>query len=113
MPAPTYCRNKAAAIGPETERLVTIILKQHAMKNLRKVQGLLGLAKKYGPEAMERAAARALSYGNLRVSSIKAILENGWAPPVPTAFLSLPRSPLGERFLRSPDYFIPGQEVLQ
>ena len=113
MPAPTFCRNQAAAIGPETERLVTIILKQHAMKNLRKVQGLLGLAKKYGPEAMERAAARALSYGNLRVSSIKAILENGWAPPVPTAFLSLPRSPLGERFLRSPDYFIPGQEVLQ
>ena len=113
MPAPTFCRHQAAAIGPETEKLVTIILQQHALKNLRKVQGLLGLAKKYGPVAMERAAARTLFFGNLRMSSIKTILEKGWAVPEPPAAIVWPRSPLGERFLRPPTYFIPEPEVLQ
>ena len=113
MPAPTFCRHQAAAIGPETEKLVTIILQQHALKNLRKVQGLLGLAKKYGPAAMERAATRTLFFGNLRMSSIKTILEKGWAVPEPPAAIVWPRSPLGERFLRPPTYFIPEPEVLQ
>lgn len=113
MPAPTFCRQQAAAIGPETEKLVTLILQQHALKNLRKVQGLLGLAKKYGPPAMERAAARALSFGNLRLNSIKTILEKGWGIPEPPLPASWPRSILGEQFLRPPNYFVPDPEVLQ
>jgi len=47
MPTPTYCRKKASEIGPHTSALIEEILREHAMKNLRKAQALLRLAEKY------------------------------------------------------------------
>jgi hypothetical protein len=62
---------------------------------------------------MEAAAERALFFGNFRYRSIKTILEKGWfsleqTPPFPSQF-SL--SPLGQRFLRPPEYFASREEV--
>jgi hypothetical protein len=98
MATPTYCRNKAAEYGPHTEQLIRAILSDHAMRNLRKAQGILRLAEKHGHEELEMACQRALLFGNYRYKSIKTILERGLsmpedAPPQP------PRSPLGESFL--------------
>jgi len=112
MPAPSYCRKKASEVGPQTEALIREILSDHAMRNLRKAQAVLRLAQKYGNPSMETAAERALFFGNFRYQSIKTILEKGWKkPPETVSQLPLNLSSLGQRFLRSPDYFGPGKEV--
>jgi len=112
MPAPTHCRSKAAQIGPQTESFIRQILGDHAMRNLRKAQAVLRLAEKYGPAAMETAAERAIAFGNFQYRSLKTILEKGWLRMAQTpSQLSLPLSPLGQRFLRPPEYFAPGKEV--
>jgi transposase len=110
MATPTYCREKASEYGPFTERLIRKILSEHAMRNLRKAQGILRLGEKYGKDQLERACKRAWEYGNYRYKSIKAILDKGLfedcegdAPSVVCL------SPLGVSFLRSPSYF--AQEV--
>ena len=111
MPAPTHCRSKAAQIGPHTEALIREILGDHAMRNLRKAQAVLRLAEKYGPPAMEAAAQRALAFGNFQYRSLKTILEKGWLRPDKPPQLSLRLSPLGQRFLRPPEYFALRKEV--
>jgi transposase len=111
MPAPTHCRSKAAQIGPQTEALIREILGDHAMRNLRKAQAVLRLAEKYGPPSMEAAAQRALAFGNFQYRSLKTILEKGWLRADNPPQLSLPLSPLGQRFLRPPEYFALRKEV--
>jgi transposase len=111
MPAPTYCRRRAAEVGPQTEILVRKILADNAMRNLRKAQAVIRLAEKYGQERMEAASERSLFFGNFHYRAIKRILERGLeetadAKP-PAAQLSL----LGLRFLRDPSYFTPDKEV--
>ncbi|MDY6845062.1 MAG: hypothetical protein SVW57_13345 [Thermodesulfobacteriota bacterium] len=103
MATPSYCRKKAAKYGPYTEQLISEILSDHAMRNLRKAQGILRLGEKYGHE-LERASKRALAFGNYRYKSLKIILEKGLckpedAPPVSSL------SPLGRSFLRPVTYF--------
>lgn len=112
MPTPTYCRQRASEIGPHTEALVEEILREHAMKNLRKAQALLRLADKHGQASMEAAAQRALFFGNFRYRSIKTILEKGWfsLEPPSASSVQIPLSPLGQRFLRPPEYFAPREE---
>jgi len=114
MPTPTYCRKKASEVGPHTEALMEEILREHAMKNLRKAQALLRLAEKYGPTSMEAAAERALFFGNFRYRSIKTILEKGWfsLEPTPASPPQISLSPLGQRFLRPPEYFASREEVI-
>ena len=113
MPTPSYCRKKASEIGPYTEALIQEILREHAMRNLRKAQALLRLAEKHGPLSMEAVAERALSFGNLRYRSIKTMLEKGWFPPEKTvSSVAIPLSPLGQSFLRAPEYFAPRKEVV-
>jgi transposase len=114
MPTPTYCRKKASEVGPHTEALIEEILREHAMKNLRKAQALLRLADKHGRTSMEAAAERALFFGNFRYRSIKTILEKGWfsLEPTPTSSPQICLSPLGQRFLRPPEYFASREEVI-
>ena len=106
MATPTWCRKKAAEFGPYTEALITAVLREGAMKNLRKAQAILRLAEKYSGE-IEKVAERALSYGNIRYRAIKTMLENGIATEQTTHQALL--SELGQRFLRPPAYF--GREV--
>jgi len=110
MPVPSYCRSKAAQIGPHTESLIRAILGDHAMRNLRKAQAVLRLEEKHGPAAMEAAAERALSFGNLQYRSLKTMLEKGWLKAETAPQFPLPLSPLGQRFLRPPQYFSYGTE---
>jgi len=106
MATPTWCRKKAAEFGPYTEALIAAILKENAMRNLRKAQAILRLAEKHSGD-IENVSERALWYGNTRYKSIKAMLEK--------AILSTrephtaPLSDLGQTFLREPAYF--GREV--
>jgi len=111
MATPTYCRNKAREVGPQTETLICKILSDHAMRNLRKAQAILRLAEKYGQAPMEAAAKRVLFFGNFHYRSLKTILEKGWlTPPVMAHKVVTPLSPLGQRFLRPPNYFVQQRE---
>ena len=105
MATPTYCRAKATQVGPQTEALVKAILSDHAMRNLRKAQAILRLADKYGKASMEAAAQRALFFGNIEYRSLKTILEKGEFLEIPTSSDPMPLSPMGQRFLRPPEYF--------
>ncbi|NIO72639.1 MAG: IS21 family transposase [Anaerolineae bacterium] len=112
MSTPSYCRNKAAEIGPHTKALICEILSQHAMRNLRKAQAILRLAEKYGNQRMEAASERSLFFGNLHYRAIKRILENGLdEQPQPRPIAAVALSPLGLRFLRDPIYFAATKEV--
>ncbi|OPY85866.1 MAG: hypothetical protein A4E65_00035 [Syntrophorhabdus sp. PtaU1.Bin153] len=75
MATPTWCRKKAAEFGPYTEALVTVILKESPMRNLRKAQAILRLAEKHSAD-IEKVSEKALNYGNTRYKAIKAMLEN-------------------------------------
>lgn len=106
MATPTYCRNKASEYGPFTEKLICKILSDHAMRNLRKAQGILRLGERYGKEQLEMACKRALDYGNYRYKAIRAILDKGLFEDCEHDTPSVASlSPLGESFLRSPEYF--------
>ena len=103
MAPPTWCRKKASEFGPHTETLITSILKENAMRNLRKAQAILRLAERYSGE-MEKVSERALNYGNTRYGSIKAMLE-GSMVTTEDAIHPAPLSDLGQRFLRPAAYF--------
>ena len=111
MPAPTYCRRRAAEVGPQTEILVRKILADNAMRNLRKAQAVIRLAEKYGQERMEAASERSLFFGNFHYRAIKRILEKGLEEDLDTKSPAVQLSLLGLRFLRDPSYFTPDKEV--
>jgi hypothetical protein len=77
---------------------------EHAYRNLRKVQAIFRLAEKYGHEAVNLTCKRCLYYEDLKMSTIKRILQKNLyhAPleeePVGTARTDSP-------FTRSPEYF--------
>jgi transposase len=112
MPAPSYCRKRAAEVGPQTQILVRKILAENAMRNLRKAQAVIRLADKYGKERMEAASQRSLYYGNLHYRAIKRILERALEEVSDAKPTAAQLSLLGMRFLRDPSYFIPEKEVL-
>ncbi|MFH1125125.1 MAG: IS21 family transposase [Pseudomonadota bacterium] len=111
MPTPTYCRKRAAEVGPQTETVVRKILSDHAMRNLRKAQAILRLAEKYGNARMEAASYRALYYDNLHYRAIKRILEKDLDEELTPEPVEVSLSPLGLSFLRDPAYFVPAKEV--
>lgn len=106
MATPTYCRKQAAEYGPYTEKLISKILSDHAMRNLRKAQGILRLGEKYSRKELDSACERALLFGNYRYKSLKNILEMGLCKPEDPPPVS-PLSPLGKSFLRPETYFVP------
>jgi transposase len=69
---------EAAAVGDDTAALVEIILRSrpHPEQGFRSCIGILGLAKRYDPERLDSACARALALGTRSYSSVAAILKN-------------------------------------
>lgn len=76
---PTRLIGWAGTIGPSTQALVTYQLthKPHPEQGYRACLGLLALAREYGPQRLEAAAARALQIGSPTRGSVKSILERG------------------------------------
>ena len=101
---PEYCRRRAGELGPQAGRYVRRILQDHAMRNLRKAQGVLRLAERWGAEAVDQACRRALSFGNLRFKSLEQILEKGLYKGCAPAAPARPAPP-ESRFARPPQYF--------
>ena len=70
-----YYDEQASVHGEHVRRLINAILGEHAYRNLRKVQGIFRLAKKYGSEALDLTSKRCLHFGDYRMSTIRRALD--------------------------------------
>jgi len=76
---PAKIREEAARIGPMLSLLTQRIIEDrpHPEQGYRSCLGIIGLAKRFGPERLEAAALRALEIGARNYPSVKSILEKG------------------------------------
>ena len=95
----------AQSIGPSTAALVRGLFDEasHPDQAIRKAFGILGLARKYSQEKLEKACARAVTLGAFSYRSVLSILEKGLAD-IPLAFPE-EIEPQAHGNLRGSDYF--------
>jgi transposase len=69
----------AGTIGPQTQKLVTFILnnRPHPEQGYRSCLGVLRLQKRYTPERLEAACARALAFKAYSYKNVESILKKG------------------------------------
>lgn len=95
----------AQGIGPSTATLVQGLFDRagHPDQAVRKAFGVLGLARKYSPEQLEKACTRAVALSAFSYHSVLSILEKGLAdvPLVPPE----EREPQSHPNVRGSDYF--------
>src|SRR5271170_8074023 len=85
MRTPSWCRKKAAEIGPACAALIGGLLTDNALCRLRAAQGVLHLADKHQPGRLEAACAKAAAAGDPSYRTVKGILAAGTeASPVTT-----------------------------
>lgn len=106
---PSKLRRWAESVGPHTAQLVVTILeeKPHPEQGFRSCLGIIHLARKYGSDRLEAAAARACAARTFSYSSVKSILAHNLdqAPlPGPPDNQATPVHPN----LRGPDYYAGG-----
>lgn len=77
MQDPQWCLKQAEQIGPECYRLIRRLFAHKVLDNLRAAQGVIRLAKKYGPTRLEAACTRALHFENVKYRTVKSILHQG------------------------------------
>ena len=77
MRTPTWCRHRAAEIGPACAGVIAEMLAVNALFRLRAAQGVLGLADKHAPGRLEAACAKATAAGDPSYRTIKGILAAG------------------------------------
>ena len=77
MRTPTWCRHRAAEVGPATTAVIEELLAENALFRLRAAQGVLGLADRHDPARLEAACATATAAGDPSYRTIKGILAAG------------------------------------
>jgi len=98
----SYWEKRAKRIGDNAHKLVvTIFESKDVLLQLRKVQGIVNHLEGFPQERANKAAARALHFGNLTYQSIKSILSKG------LDYEALPGGPTrtwsqGSRYARRP-----------
>jgi len=87
MRTPTWCRTRAAEIGPACTQVIGGLLEVNALFRLRAAQGVLGLADKHSMTRLEAACAKAIVVGDPSYRTVKGILVAGAEtdPPPPSA----------------------------
>jgi hypothetical protein len=85
MRTPTWCRTRAAEIGPNCVAVVAGLLEVDVLHRLRAAQGIVGLAAKHGAARLDAACAKAIAAGDPTYRTIKGILAVGAEadPPPP------------------------------
>ncbi len=107
---PTWCRRRAAEVGPACTQVIEQLLEVNALYRLRAAQGVLGLVDKHGTDRLEAACARATVVGDPSYRTIKGVLvagtEHGTSDGAPA-----PTPPAAPAFLRGPEsLFAPDHE---
>lgn len=77
MRNPTWCRRRAAEVGPAVVEFIAALLEINALHRLRSAQGVLGLADKHTPERLDAACRRAIDVGDPTYRTVKGILAAG------------------------------------
>ena len=98
----------AEKTGPKAAALVQHVLdsRPHPEHGYRACLGILRLGKRYGPERLEAACARALHIGGTTYRSVKSILEHGLdTEPFEDQQTTL-NLPKDHPHLRGPDYYL-------
>ena len=109
MRDPQWCLRQAENLGPSCKTLVETLFADRVLDNLRAAQGILHLAKRFGPLRLEAACKRALDYDNPRYRTVKTILLKGLdqQPDCLVPEQKLPQSYRGaSRFCRDPKALI-------
>jgi hypothetical protein len=106
-----HLKRMAAGHGPAVGAYATVVL-DHPLPwtKMRQVYALLGLVKKWGPERVEAACARAAEAEAFNVGLIGRMLERG-AETNPPPMACRQQSLLPGRFARPPDDFATKREV--
>jgi len=100
LQTPTWCRERAAEVGPACAAFIEALLRERPLDRLRGAQGVLRLAQRFGAPRLEAACARAHAVGEYRYHTIKTILAHAldqhplpaaFAPPAPAAPAVPPR----------------------
>jgi transposase len=104
---PSRITHWAGTIGPQTKELVASILadRPHPEMGYRSCLGILRLAKRYGNERLEAAAARAVTVRARSYRHVESILKNGLdrlALPAPSAAAT---PAVQHENVRGPDYY--------
>jgi transposase len=92
---------RAERIGPGMGAYIRRVLEPHAKINLRKAQGMLGFADRYGNDAVEAAAIAALSKRRFQLDAFRRLLRE---PPEEEE--QIPISSETAAYIRPPGYFI-------
>jgi transposase len=77
MRTPTWCRKRAAELGPSVVGVVEALLATPVLHRLRSAQGVLRLAERHDPARLEAACARALAVDDPAYRTVKGILAAG------------------------------------
>jgi transposase len=77
MRGPTWCRKKAAEVGPACAEVIAGLLAENALYRLRAAQGVLSLADKHNTARLEAACAKAITVGDPTYKTVKGILAAG------------------------------------
>lgn len=97
-----------ASVGPQTAALVEAILaeRRHPEQGYRSCLGILRLAKRYGNDRLEAAAARALVVRARSYRHLESILKNGLDRlPLPVEEKGEGATPTAHENIRGGSYF--------
>lgn len=104
MRSVSYYQTEAMKYGEHVHQLITKIMTEHAYRNIRKIQAIFRLAEKYGHEAVNLTCKRCLYYEDLKMSTIKRILQKNLYH-APFEEDSVGTVGMDSLFIRKPEYF--------
>ncbi|HEX3565219.1 MAG TPA: IS21 family transposase [Acidimicrobiales bacterium] len=99
MRTPTWCRRRAAELGPSVSEVVLGLLHDGALHHLRGAQGVIGLAERHGEVRLDQACRRAIDVGDPGYRTVKGILVAG----TEAEGTEVPRAPLAPAHLHGAD----------
>ncbi|HXA31637.1 MAG TPA: hypothetical protein VNV87_05225 [Acidimicrobiales bacterium] len=99
MRTPTWCRRRAAELGPSVSEVVLGLLNGGALHHLRAAQGVIGLAERHGDVRLDVACRRAIDVGDPGYRTVKGILVAG----TEAEGTEVPRAPLAPAHLHGAD----------
>jgi transposase len=108
MQTPSWCRERAAEIGPACAEFIEALLGERPLDRLRSAQGVLRLGQRFGAPRLEAACARAHAVGEYRYHTIKTILTNALdQQPLPALSAAPVAPPVAPRHARPWTTFFP------
>lgn len=99
--------DQAHKTGTSTAKLVTMVMqnRKHPEQGFRTAMGILNLSRKYPKQKVEKAAERALYFGNLTCKAMKTILEQGLEEQVIAEKQNQTKKSVVHENIRGPEYY--------